>query len=55
MEKLYARMVKATCPVDPETMATAVPFLQRDTISHAMADHGARQISAEYLSVCPTG
>lgn len=44
MKKLYARMMKASCPIDPETMATTVPFIQHNTIPHAMADHGARQI-----------
>jgi hypothetical protein len=44
MKKLYARMMKAACPVDPETMRTTVPFLQHETVPHAMADPGARQI-----------
>ncbi|WP_405166335.1 hypothetical protein OG203_15340 [Nocardia sp. NBC_01499] len=44
MKKLYARMMKASCPIDPETMATTVPFLQHDTVPYAMADHGARQM-----------
>ncbi|MEU1993705.1 hypothetical protein ABZ511_04570 [Nocardia gamkensis] len=44
MKKLYARMMKAACPIDPETMETTVPFLQHEIVPHAMADHGARQI-----------
>ncbi|MGV9680596.1 hypothetical protein ACWDSJ_35440 [Nocardia sp. NPDC003482] len=50
-KKLYARMMKAVCPVDPETMATTVPFLQHEIVPHAMADPGARQI---YFFVDPT-
>ncbi|WP_280295590.1 hypothetical protein [Nocardia abscessus] len=44
MKKLYARMMKAACPIDPETMATTVPFLQHEIVPHAMTDQGARQI-----------
>jgi hypothetical protein len=44
MTQLYARMMKAACPVDAETLETTVPFIQHDTIPHAMADHGARQV-----------
>ncbi|RDI63563.1 hypothetical protein [Nocardia pseudobrasiliensis] len=50
-KKLYARMMKAVCPVDPETMETTVPFLQHEIVPHAMADHGARQI---FFFVDPT-
>ncbi|MGK5532614.1 hypothetical protein [Streptomyces sp. URMC 129] len=42
--KLYARMLKASCIVDPETMETTTPFLQHDTVPHAMEDKGVRQI-----------
>ncbi|MEU2037290.1 hypothetical protein [Nocardia niwae] len=40
MKKLYAPMMKAACPIDPETMATTMPFLQHEIVPHAMADPG---------------
>ncbi len=44
MKKLYARMMKAECPIDPGTMETTVPFLQHNTVEHALKDSGVRQI-----------
>jgi hypothetical protein len=43
-KKLYARMMKAACPIDPESMARNLPIIQHDTVPHAMADPGARQM-----------
>jgi hypothetical protein len=42
--KLYARMLKAQCPIDPATMETTVPFLQHNTVPRALEDSGVRQI-----------
>ncbi|QIS15670.1 hypothetical protein [Nocardia arthritidis] len=43
-KKLYARMMKASCPIDTESMAKMLPVLQHETIPHAMSDKGVRQV-----------
>ncbi|MFE3054236.1 hypothetical protein [Nocardia sp. NPDC059239] len=44
MKKLYARLMKASCPVDPESMAVNLPIIQGEVVPYAMSDPGARQI-----------
>ncbi|MGW4247392.1 hypothetical protein [Nocardia sp. NPDC004722] len=44
MKKLYARLMKASCPTDPDVLAASIPIIQDEVVPYAMSDPGARQI-----------
>ncbi|MVU81456.1 hypothetical protein GPX89_29975 [Nocardia sp. ET3-3] len=44
MKKLYARLLKASYPADPELLAASLPIIQGEVVPYAMSDPGARQI-----------
>jgi hypothetical protein len=44
MNKYYARMMRARCPVDEASMSSMVPVLQHEIVPHALNDPGALQI-----------
>lgn len=44
MKKLYARLLKASCPVDPESMAVNLPIIQGEVVPYAMSEPGVRQV-----------
>lgn len=42
--KLYARMLKAQCPLDRAAVEKMIPVLQNETVPHAACGSGFRQV-----------
>ncbi|HEY4022405.1 MAG TPA: hypothetical protein VGM75_27195 [Pseudonocardiaceae bacterium] len=42
--KLYARMLKAQCPVDKDSLEQMIPVLQDEIVPYAAGDPGFRQM-----------
>ena len=42
--KLYARMLKARCPLDREALEKMIPVLQNETVPHAARGRGFREV-----------